>query len=349
MVADSVTPGTIDGIRYVVSENKIYLANDAGTSWGTGYAPGSAHVLSNTYAKVDCASATATPSGNTLTLSGKIAFKIGALGHLTTYLYAKDTYTNTGWVSKGSWDVVVAKPTEFDAVTQSRTVIRLTWANNNAASNALTEVYISDNATTWPNIPIVSLGNSYTVWESTQLAQNTKYYYKLRVKIGTQYSEWTAVKDATTLANNLPQTGTITPASGSAGIETWTNFTATFSDGDGTSDLTEVRMVADSVTPGTIDGIRYVVSENKIYLANDAGTSWGTGYRPGTAHVLSNTYAKVDCASATATPSGNTLTLSGKIAFKIGALGHLTTYLRAKDTFNVDTGWVSKGTWDVTQ
>jgi len=90
-------------VLYDANANLLYLLNDAGASWGTGYAPGSANVLENSQCKLYCAETTKSASGNNLTVNWKIEFKPAVSGQTRkAWLYAiDDGGLNSTWIAKG--------------------------------------------------------------------------------------------------------------------------------------------------------------------------------------------------------------------------------------------------------
>jgi hypothetical protein len=91
-------------VKYTVAANLLYLMNNAGTSFGTGEAPGSAGTLSNLQCTLNLAAATFTPGTNTLTIALPLSFASAFDGVKRIYLQAVDQSNQTsGAVQVGSW------------------------------------------------------------------------------------------------------------------------------------------------------------------------------------------------------------------------------------------------------
>jgi hypothetical protein len=236
---------------YNQNTNKLYLRNDANTAWLGGFAPGSANTIENSYAKLNCATTTASGSGTTLTVTWSVTFKSPFTGAKNTYLYVKDDAgASVGLTKKGTW----------------------------------------------------------------------------------------------TITNNPPLTGTITPSSGTSCIDQAVNFTTTYTDADTWLNIQCVyfRVNKTSSNANCFYGY-YNQNTNKLYLRNDANTAWLGGFAPGSANTIENSYAKLNCATTTASGSGTTLTVTWSVTFKSPFTGAKNAYLYIKDDANAYQGWVKKG------
>ena len=91
----------------------------------------------------------------------------------------------------------------------------------------------------------------------------------------------------------------------------------------------------------------YVQNTNKLYMLNDTGSVWQGGYAPGSANVIENSYAKIDCAKTTVSGSGNTMTVKWVVTFKEPFVGGKNIYLFVRDDNNAYYGWILKGGWTV--
>jgi len=244
-------------LYYDQNSNKLYLRNDANTSWLGGYAPKSSNSIENSYVKLNCAPTTVSGSSKTMTVKWNISFKPAYSGKAyNTYLYIKDDNAGSaGWTKKGT----------------------------------------------------------YTV-------------------------------------NSIPAIGTITPASGTSSPDQVTSFTATYSDPDTWQNIQYVYFLVNTSTSGSnCLWAYYDQNTDKLYLRNDANSSWLGGYAPGTANIIENTYAKLDCAATTASGSGNILTVNWKISFKSSFLGAKNMYLYVQDDLNAYQNFTQAGTWNIQQ
>jgi hypothetical protein len=145
-----------------------------------------------------------------------------------------------------------------------------------------------------------------------------------------------------------PTLGTITPASGTGQAGVSKSFTTTYSDADGWANIQYVYFLINSST-GTsncFDGY-YNQNTNKLYLRNDAGTDWSGGYAPGSANVIQNSYASLNCAQTTVNGSGMTLTVTWSVTLKAPFTGSKNTYLYVRDDSNAYVSFTKMGTWAI--
>ncbi|MBF0522504.1 MAG: hypothetical protein HQL24_05540 [Candidatus Omnitrophica bacterium] len=149
------------------------------------------------------------------------------------------------------------------------------------------------------------------------------------------------------VVNNPPQTSDVSPYVGASIPNQTFNFTTTYSDADGYSDIKSVYfLISPSSTSLTnCPYLYYDKSANKLYLRNDANTAWLGGYAPGSSNTIENSYAKLSCASTTVSGSGNILTVKWSIILKTAFLGTENTYLNVTDTAGLTSGWIQKGSW----
>jgi len=153
----------------------------------------------------------------------------------------------------------------------------------------------------------------------------------------------------TVTANNQPTVGTIAPSSGSSTAGTAVNFSTAYSDTNGWQNIQYVYfLISTAATNGANCFYGYYdQNTNKLYLRNDANTAWLGGYVPGSANIIENSYAKLDCANTIVTGSGNTLSVTWRVTFKSTFLGAKNMYLYVKDDSGAYNGWLQKGTWTV--
>jgi uncharacterized repeat protein (TIGR01451 family) len=90
-------------LYYARATNRLFFLNDAGTTWSSPVAPGSAVTLSNSQCSVNVAAASVTSSGANLTLNLPVTFLAAYAGAKSTYMYAAGSSANTGWQALGSW------------------------------------------------------------------------------------------------------------------------------------------------------------------------------------------------------------------------------------------------------
>ncbi|MFH1413702.1 MAG: hypothetical protein ABIG56_02535, partial [Candidatus Omnitrophota bacterium] len=150
---------------------------------------------------------------------------------------------------------------------------------------------------------------------------------------------------------NPPQVVSIDPSLGSStvGQEAWT-FTTIYSDADGASDIMDARFLINTQIAGhnCFYGL-YNQNTDKLYLRNNANSSWEGGFAPESDNVIKNTYAELDCSKTTVDLSpDNILTINWNISFTKDFLGTKNTYLYVKDDAGFNNGgWEQKGTWTI--
>ncbi len=143
-----------------------------------------------------------------------------------------------------------------------------------------------------------------------------------------------------------PTIGTVTPSSGTGTADAEQVFTTTFSDPDGWSNIQYVYFQINTSTGGTNCFYGYYnQNTNKLYLRNDANTSWFGGYAPGSGYVIENSYASLNCAATSVTGAGNIMTVNWAVTLKAPMSGSRNLYLYVRDDTNAYVNWTSKGTW----
>ena len=153
------------------------------------------------------------------------------------------------------------------------------------------------------------------------------------------------LKGTITIPNNPPTVGTITPSSGTFQPNTPLTFTTTYSDPDGWQNLNYVYLLFNTTVNGSnCCYVYYNQNTNLLYLRNDANTAALGGFTPGSANVIENSYAKLDCSKTTVSGSGTTLTINWSIVFKTTFSGTKNSYLDATDDAGAYTGFIKKGT-----
>ena len=128
------------------------------------------------------------------------------------------------------------------------------------------------------------------------------------------------------------------------------NYTFTFTDTNGYTDLSVVDILANSFLDGiTACYLAYVpngATTGYLYMVDDAGDG---GYVSGSPMLLSsggtlqNGQCIVSTAGSSASASGNTLKLNLAIAFKSGFAGNQVFYLAARNNSAGNSGWQATG------
>lgn len=97
--------------KYVLATNQLYLLNDAGTDWIGGYAPGSAHVMTNALGSINCAPVTVVDWGDRLQVTWNFVPATSLVGTMQTvsmYMQEVRTDHHAGWDAMGAWSIVAS-------------------------------------------------------------------------------------------------------------------------------------------------------------------------------------------------------------------------------------------------
>jgi hypothetical protein len=140
-----------------------------------------------------------------------------------------------------------------------------------------------------------------------------------------------------------PSVVSVTPSSGSGASQT---FHATYSSSAGASALNQLYLLFDNAVSFSLScTIRYDAQANALWLMNDAGNAWQGPLTPGAAGTLANSRCTISGTGASATPSGNNLTLNVPVSFQPLFNGTWAEWLYASDNFGQNSGWQNSGMW----
>ena len=156
---------------------------------------------------------------------------------------------------------------------------------------------------------------------------------------------WTATAPPVTLG---PPTVQVSPTSGSGSS---TTFSVAVTDGSsGYSAITQADLfIGNTVGAASSCYFDYSAATNALSLRNDANTGWSSAIL-GSAVTLQNSQCSVNTALATASGSGNTLTLKVPVTFTTSYIG--TRSLNTFGAYSVSgvtysSGWQNSGSWTV--
>jgi hypothetical protein len=140
---------------------------------------------------------------------------------------------------------------------------------------------------------------------------------------------------------------TVTPNSGSG---SWETFALQYSDTLGAADLATTWVWFNATFASSAAGsclVYYEQATNRLRLINDAGTGW-LAAALGSGGMLQNSRCAIAMGAATATPSGNTVTLHLPIAFDTPTFsGPKNIYMYAASRGGANSAWQTRGTWTV--
>ena len=153
---------------------------------------------------------------------------------------------------------------------------------------------------------------------------------------------WTVVGGA-----GVPGADAVTPASGSGAAQT---FALRYSDNAGVADLATTWVWFTTTLPSVTANsclAYYEPATERLYLVNDAGSTWLWGLR-GSAGTLQNSQCAINLAATTVTAGGNTLTLNLRVTFKAAFAGSKWIFMYAAGSGGANSDWQARGTWTVT-
>jgi hypothetical protein len=147
-----------------------------------------------------------------------------------------------------------------------------------------------------------------------------------------------------------PTLGPVSPASTVLSVNDYATFTTVYNDADGWKNI-KMAYIHVNVTTNKTNSFEayYNRATNKLYLRNDANTSWGTGCAPGTARMLENSYVRMDCSQISVSGSGTKMTVRWVVLFKETFLGAKNIYLYVQDAGGLKAGWTKKGVCTITE
>ncbi len=400
LINDSWSQANAVLLYYDRVANRVYLKNDANTSWGTGYAPGTAVTLENSQCFFYVAETSAADIGD-LAVNWRVALKSPFdIKLLNGYMYMQ----NVGGVTRG-WDLrgiyygvkplavsitpndevlpidepiflksLYRDPNGYADIRKCYMLICENFSQANAMflcyDRPANRLYLKNDAnTSWGSG--YALGADITL-ENSQCIVYVKditpeivgndltlmWVFRLKPSMtGKNLYSWMYVTDAASLYDGWKKMGThftplapvcvsVTPSTGDVQTETPLVFTTEYSDGNGYSDIGTCYLQM-SVTSSQANAVflLYDTKQDKLFLRNDANTSWGVGYAPGTNITLENSQCIVYVKDVLVAPNGTEgLLLDWKIALKASYAGQLLAQrMFCRDNENLNSGWKLKG------
>jgi peptidyl-prolyl cis-trans isomerase B (cyclophilin B) len=144
-----------------------------------------------------------------------------------------------------------------------------------------------------------------------------------------------------------PVTGTISPSSGSLVIGPRQQFTATFTDLDGASDIAGCRVLINTdLSSARGIFLDFDLKANRMFLRDDLNTAWLGGHAPGSANTIENSQCKIYCEDTLVQRDGSTVTITISVELKpILHMRLLKQWLYAKDITSLSDGWNQAGSF----
>ncbi|HWQ55153.1 MAG TPA: chitobiase/beta-hexosaminidase C-terminal domain-containing protein [Bryobacteraceae bacterium] len=118
----NTTVSGADGCYIRYSGTSLYLADNSGTAWLGGFAPGSAGSASNSYCSISGSGASVSGSGTQLSVTVPVTFQGAFAGAKNQYVIAYNTEgLDSQWQQMGTWTVPAPPPPDFDLTTALNT------------------------------------------------------------------------------------------------------------------------------------------------------------------------------------------------------------------------------------
>ncbi len=144
--------------------------------------------------------------------------------------------------------------------------------------------------------------------------------------------------------DSAPTAASVSPSSGSGSPQT---FRFTYTDANSYQQLNWVYgMLQTLLNQGGACYFQYIQSQNRLYLRNDAGTSWLGPVYPGSAGTVSNSQCSINAASSAVSGSGSSLLLDLAMTFQPAFAGSRNIYMYAADTTGLNSAWQVRGSWN---
>jgi hypothetical protein len=142
-----------------------------------------------------------------------------------------------------------------------------------------------------------------------------------------------------------PSVVSAAPSSGSGSAQ---QFTFTASSPYGFNNLADVYALFNtSVSVGNACYIRYNRASNLLYLADNAGSGWGSGITPGSSGSASNSQCGISGSGSSVSGIGNQLAVTVAVTFQGAFSGLKNGYVIAYDQAGLNSTWQQAGTWTV--
>jgi hypothetical protein len=381
--------------------NKVYLKNDANTSWGTGYIAGTDVVLENSQCRFYVKDTSSAGGILDFYMNWRLELKAPfSSKQLNGYMFVQDkTSLTDGWDKMGIYYNVKpqvlsidpnAGPLLIDAKTMLTSVYRdvngfadlrkcymlvcdgFTQANAMLLwyDKATNKVYLKNDAnTSWGTGYAagtdITLSNSQcevyvkditATGAGSDLTVNWSFKLKPSMTDKNLYS-WMYVTDSKAAFDGWKKMGThftpvapvcvaVHPSTGTVQTGTPTLFTAQYSDDNGTPDIYQCYFqIGQTGSLANNVVVLYDAKQGRVFLRNNANTSWGTGYAPGTDVVLENSQCKVYVANTVVTPSGSdNLSIDWSIELKAALIPKLLgERMYCRDNEYMNSAWKLKG------
>ena len=315
LINTSASPAFACYVSYNPASQVLSLANDD-PSTGSQTVTFGGGSQQNSRCIVNGAGSSVSLAGSTLTLNISLTFQAGFSGSDSVYMYAADAGANTGWVSRGTWTVVIPPPQpSADSVSPnvssgSSQTFTFVFSDNQSASNLVgMGILFNTTSATFTNACYVvydrNAGTIALVWDSA-LGSDQKALASPAVLQNSRCR----VGAVTAVASGLSQIITVAlsfkgPANGSkniymygadAGLNTGWVLRGTYLVAAGGVPA------ANSVVPGAGSG----AAQRFSFTVSDPG---GAGFLTGVAMLLSSTLNTTSACSMVYDRTANVVSL----------------------------------------
>ncbi len=400
LLNDSLSQVNAVLVMYDWATNKVFLKNDANTSWGTGYSVGTDIVLENSQCRFYVKDTI--PAGGVLDFFVNWRLELKApfsSKNLNGYMYVQDeTSLTDGWERMGIYynvkpQVVSIDPNAGPLPIDTKTTLSSVYRDLNGYADlrkcymlvcdgftqanamlllydkATNKVYLKNDANS-------SWGIGYTVGTDVTLSNSqcevyvnditatgagndltVNWSFKLKPSMtGKNLYSWMYVTDSKAAFDGWKKMGThftpvaptcvsVAPSTGHVQTATPQIFTTIYSDDNGSADIYQCYFqIGQTGSLANNVVVLYDTKQGKVFLRNDANTSWGTGYTPGTAVVLENSQCKVYVANTEVSSDSDDMRVDWSIELKASLVPKLLgERMYCRDNEYMNSTWKLKG------
>ena len=195
-------------------------------------------------------------------------------------------------------------------------------------------------------------GNTLTVnWSFTPAStwMGGRYIYMQVRDKSNLVDGWDQMGTVQIVANKAPINYSLSPNSGASAAGVARTLTAKYLDENGSTDITEARLLVNSAPngAGALLGM-YVPATNRLYLRDNTNGGWLGGFTPGSANVITNGQGSLNCAATSVTFGVNMLTINWSFTPTASFTGAKNLYLLVRDRSNAVDSLEPLGTWTIT-
>ncbi len=388
-------------LLYNREANRVYLKNDANTSWGTGYAPGANVTLENGQCVVHVKDITVSSSGTDLTVNWRVSLKSAfVLKQLRAYMYVHDSRGQSdGWEQMGIYYNVKPQVVSIDPAGPPieglvKKTLTSVYSDPNGSADirkcyllvsegfsqanamflwydcATNKVYLKNTVnTSWgtgysPGTVITLSNNQCNVYvnEITVTRSDREITIVWSFMLKSAFSEkslysWMYVTDSKGLFDGWKKIGThfvpvaptcvgVVPSTGKVQTGIPLVFSTEYQDENGYPNIYHCYFqIGQTGSLVNTVCVLYDNKLNKVYLKDDANTTWGTGYTPGSNITLENSQCLLHVKDIAVTPSGSdNLIIDWNITLKPSHIGKLLGQrMFCRDNEYLNSAWKLRG------